>query len=147
MNPEMVADYTPRSVRSAKPRPLKMAGPSARQPLRRRARDWNGHVGRVSHEKHGPGVHRRPRVPPSILLTGMIVNKDGQRFVAEDSYRSRTSGFVWISRTAACLIISEAHMERPEMPLIKFIDGWETMEEMGCGTWYSGGEPDPILDR
>ena len=32
--------------------------------------------------------------PPEILLTGIIVNKDGKRFVAEDSYHSRTSAFV-----------------------------------------------------
>ena len=35
-----------------------------------------------------------PPYPPSILLTGIIVNKLGQRFVAEDSYHSRTSGFI-----------------------------------------------------
>ena len=32
--------------------------------------------------------------PPEILLTGIIVNNEGQRFVAEDSYHSRTSAFV-----------------------------------------------------
>ena len=32
--------------------------------------------------------------PPEILLTGVIVNKDGKRFVTEDSYHSRTSAFV-----------------------------------------------------
>ena len=32
--------------------------------------------------------------PPEILLTGIIVNNQGQRFVAEDSYHSRTSAFV-----------------------------------------------------
>src|SRR6202000_951186 len=32
--------------------------------------------------------------PPEMLLTGVIVNKDGVRFVAEDSYHSRTSAFV-----------------------------------------------------
>ena len=35
-----------------------------------------------------------PIYPPAILLTGLIVNKLGNRFVAEDSYHSRTSGFV-----------------------------------------------------
>ena len=32
-----------------------------------------------------------PFYPPSMLVTGIVVNKDGERFVAEDSYHSRTS--------------------------------------------------------
>ena len=69
--------------------------------------------------------------PPEILLTGVIVNKDGKRFVAEDSYHSRTSAFVLEQPDqAAYLIVDEAHMQMPEMPLIKFIDGWETVAEM-----------------
>jgi succinate dehydrogenase/fumarate reductase flavoprotein subunit len=72
-----------------------------------------------------------PAYPPSILLTGIIVNKDGQRFVAEDSYHSRTSGFVMDQPdSAAYLIVDEDHLERPEMPLVPLIDGWETVEEM-----------------
>jgi succinate dehydrogenase/fumarate reductase flavoprotein subunit len=69
--------------------------------------------------------------PPEILLTGVIVNKDGRRFVAEDSYHSRTSAFVLEQPDqTAYLIVDEAHMQMPEMPLIRFIDGWETVEEM-----------------
>ncbi|KDF02109.1 hypothetical protein Y900_025060 [Mycolicibacterium aromaticivorans JS19b1 = JCM 16368] len=72
-----------------------------------------------------------PVYPPSILLTGIIVNKEGKRFVTEDSYHSRTSGFVMDQPdSAAYLIVDEAHMQRPEIPLITFIDGWETVEEM-----------------
>ena len=69
--------------------------------------------------------------PPEILLTGIIVNNQGQRFVAEDSYHSRTSAFVLEQPDqTAYLIVDEAHMQMPEMPLIRFIDGWETVEEM-----------------
>ncbi len=69
--------------------------------------------------------------PPEILLTGLIVNNKGERFVAEDSYHSRTSAFVLEQPDqTAYLIVDEAHMQMPEMPLIKFIDGWETVEEM-----------------
>ncbi|MBI3690357.1 MAG: FAD-binding protein [Mycolicibacterium aromaticivorans] len=72
-----------------------------------------------------------PVYPPSTLLTGIIVNKEGKRFVTEDSYHSRTSGFVMDQPdSAAYLIVDEAHMQRPEIPLITFIDGWETVEEM-----------------
>ena len=69
--------------------------------------------------------------PPETLLTGVIVNKDGKRFVAEDSYHSRTSAFVLEQPDqAAYLIVDEAHTEMPSMPLIRFIDGWETVAEM-----------------
>lgn len=72
-----------------------------------------------------------PIYPPSILLTGIVVNKNGERFVAEDSYHSRTSGFVMDQPdSAAFLIVDEAHMRRPEVPLISLIDGWETVAEM-----------------
>lgn len=72
-----------------------------------------------------------PVYPPSILLTGIAVNRNGDRFVAEDSYHSRTSAFVLEQPEAtAYLIVDEAHMRRPEMPLVPFIDGWETVAEM-----------------
>ena len=72
-----------------------------------------------------------PVYPPAKLLTGIIVNKSGNRFVAEDSYHSRTSGFVMDQPDhAAFLIVDEDHLQRPEFPLIKFIDGFETVEEM-----------------
>ncbi|MGK2318831.1 FAD-binding protein [Gordonia rhizosphera] len=72
-----------------------------------------------------------PIYPPSVLLTGIVVNKNGDRFVAEDSYHSRTSAFVMDQPdSAAYLIVDEAHMRRPEVPLIKFIDGWESVAEM-----------------
>ncbi|GAA4670845.1 FAD-binding protein [Gordonia humi] len=75
-----------------------------------------------------------PVYPPSVLLTGIIVNKEAKRFVAEDSYHSRTSGFVMDQTDrVAYLIVDEAHMERPEFPLAPFIDGWETVEEMADG--------------
>jgi 3-oxo-5alpha-steroid 4-dehydrogenase len=72
-----------------------------------------------------------PFYPPGKLVTGIIVNRAGQRFVAEDSYHSRTSGFVLEQPgSAAYLIVDSAHMEYPELPLVPFIDGWETVEEM-----------------
>jgi 3-oxo-5alpha-steroid 4-dehydrogenase len=89
-----------------------------------------------------------PVYPPSILLTGIIVNKLGERFVTEDSYHSRTSGFVMDQPdSAAYLIVDEAHMERPEIPLIKFIDGWETVEEMEAALGIPQGKLVATLDR
>ncbi|MEC3916314.1 FAD-binding protein [Nocardia sp. CDC160] len=72
-----------------------------------------------------------PVYPPSKLLTGIIVNRNGKRFVAEDSYHARTSAFVLEQPGAvAYLIVDAEHMERPMFPLAPFIDGWETVEEM-----------------
>jgi succinate dehydrogenase/fumarate reductase flavoprotein subunit len=72
-----------------------------------------------------------PFYPPSQLVTGIVVNKDGDRFVAEDSYHARTSGFVMEQPDqAAYLVVDSAHIEHPSMPLCPFIDGWETVAEM-----------------
>jgi succinate dehydrogenase/fumarate reductase flavoprotein subunit len=75
-----------------------------------------------------------PFYPPGMLLTGIVVNRDGRRFVAEDSYHSRTSGFVLDQPgCAAFLIVDSRHLEYPEFPLVPFIDGWETVAEMEAG--------------
>jgi succinate dehydrogenase/fumarate reductase flavoprotein subunit len=81
-----------------------------------------------------------PVYPPARLLTGIIVNTDGQRFVAEDSYHSRTSGFVLEQPGAAAfLIVDSAHLEKPEFPLVPFIDGWETVADMEAGLGIPAG--------
>jgi 3-oxo-5alpha-steroid 4-dehydrogenase len=86
--------------------------------------------------------------PPEILLTGVVVNKDGKRFVAEDSYHSRTSAFVLEQPDqTAYLIVDEAHMQMPEMPLIKFIDGWETVAEMEAALGIPAGNLAATLER
>jgi succinate dehydrogenase/fumarate reductase flavoprotein subunit len=86
--------------------------------------------------------------PPEILLTGVVVNNDGKRFVAEDSYHSRTSAFVLDQPDqTAYLIVDEVHMQMPEMPLIKFIDGWETVAEMEAALGIPAGNLAATLDR
>jgi succinate dehydrogenase/fumarate reductase flavoprotein subunit len=86
--------------------------------------------------------------PPEILLTGVIVNKEGKRFVAEDSYHSRTSAFVLEQPDqTAYLIVDEAHMQMPEMPLIRFIDGFETVAEMETALGIPAGNLAATLDR
>jgi succinate dehydrogenase/fumarate reductase flavoprotein subunit len=122
MNPDMVAEFTPRLAE--KPFVL---GNTYDDGLGIRLGESVGGA-----TKHMDQVFiTAPVYPPSILLTGIIVNKLGKRFVTEDSYHSRTSGFVMDQPdSAAYLIVDEAHMKRPEIPLIKFIDGWETVEEM-----------------
>ena len=78
-----------------------------------------------------------PFYPPEQLLKGILVNKDGKRFVAEDSYHSRTGV---ISREQpdgiVYLIVDSSIFAYPrfaEMMNIQLIDGWETVEEMETG--------------
>jgi succinate dehydrogenase/fumarate reductase flavoprotein subunit len=89
-----------------------------------------------------------PVYPPSILLTGIAVNKNGDRFVAEDSYHSRTSAFVLEQPdSTAYLIVDEAHMKRPRMPLVPLLDGYETVEEMEAALGIPTGKLAATLER
>lgn len=86
--------------------------------------------------------------PPEVLLTGVIVNKEGRRFVTEDSYHSRTSAFVLEQPDqTAYLIVDEAHTEMPAMPLIRFLDGYETIAEMEAALGIPEGNLAATLDR
>lgn len=81
-----------------------------------------------------------PFYPPSQLVTGIVVNSEGKRFVAEDSYHSRTSYHVMHQpEQKAYLIVDSAHIEHPTMPLCPFIDGWETVEEMEAALGIPAG--------
>ena len=89
-----------------------------------------------------------PFYPPSNLVKGLIVNKLGDRFVAEDSYHSRTSAFVLEQPdSAAYLIVDSAHIEHPSFPLCPFIDGWETVDEMAAGLGIPAEKLRATLDR
>jgi succinate dehydrogenase/fumarate reductase flavoprotein subunit len=139
MNKEMVATYTPKL--SEKPFVL--------------GNTYDDGLGiRLGVSAGGATKHMNqifvtaPAYPPAILLTGIIVNKLGERFVAEDSYHSRTSAFVMDQPdSAAYLIVDEAHLQRPSMPLIKFIDGWETVAEMEVALSIPAGKLAATLDR
>jgi succinate dehydrogenase/fumarate reductase flavoprotein subunit len=122
MNPEMVAKYTPKI--SEKPFVL---GNTYDDGLAIRLGLSAGGV--TTHMDQA--FMTAPVYPPEILVTGLIVNKLGERFVAEDSYHSRTSAFVMEQPdSAAFLIVDETHLQNPEVPLVPLIDGWETVEEM-----------------
>jgi 3-oxo-5alpha-steroid 4-dehydrogenase len=139
MNPDMVAEYTPKLAE--KPFVL---GNTYDDGLGIRLGESAGGA-----TKHMDQVFiTAPAYPPSVLLTGIIVNKDGKRFVAEDSYHSRTSGFVMDQPdSAAFLIVDEEHLERPEVPLVPLIDGWETVEEMEAALGIPQGNLVATLNR
>jgi 3-oxo-5alpha-steroid 4-dehydrogenase len=131
MNPEMVAEHVPALAQ----KPFILGTP------------YDDGLGiRLGMSAGGQALHMdqafitAPFYPPGQLLTGIIVNRDGRRFVAEDSYHSRTSGFVLDQPgNAAFLIVDSAHMAYPEMPLVPFIDGWETVAEMELGLGIPAG--------
>ena len=75
-----------------------------------------------------------PFYPPSSRVKGLIVNKLGERFVAEDSYHARTSYHVLQQPdSVAYLIVDSAHLGEDHMPLVPLKDGYETVEEMAEG--------------
>ena len=47
----------------------------------------------------------------------------------------------------AYLIVDEAHTEMPAMPLIRFIDGWETVAELEAALGIPAGNLAATLDR
>jgi succinate dehydrogenase/fumarate reductase flavoprotein subunit len=108
---------------------------------------------RLGQSVGGEPLHMReafitaPVYPPSRLLTGIIVNKEGKRFVSEDSYHSRTSGFVMDQPDhAAYLIVDSEHIEHPIFQLTPFIDGWETVAEMEAALGIPAGALAATLD-
>ncbi|MBW8910932.1 MAG: FAD-dependent oxidoreductase, partial [Sphingomonas sp.] len=72
--------------------------------------------------------------PPAQLIKGIVVNRDGQRFVAEDSYHGRTAAFIFEQPgQQAYLIVDSETFAYPELAKffdIELIDGWETAAEM-----------------
>jgi succinate dehydrogenase/fumarate reductase flavoprotein subunit len=71
--------------------------------------------------------------PPEQLIKGIIVNRDGHRFVAEDSYHGRTGAFIAEQPgQRAYLIVDSETFAYPEMTWANhsLIDGFETIAEM-----------------
>jgi succinate dehydrogenase/fumarate reductase flavoprotein subunit len=89
-----------------------------------------------------------PFYPPPVLVTGLIVNSRGERFVAEDSYHARASQFVMEQRgSAAYLIVDSAHVEQPQLPLVPFLDGYESVTAMEAGLGMPAGSLGRTLAR
>jgi 3-oxo-5alpha-steroid 4-dehydrogenase len=149
MNPEMVAEHAPALGR---PRRTKHHGLVAPYILGNPNDDGLGIRMGISAggatENMDEMFITAAAYPPEILLTGLIVNKDGKRFVAEDSYHARTSAFVLEQPDqTAYLIVDEAHTEMPEMPLIRFVDGYETIAELEAALGITAGNLAATLDR
>lgn len=149
MNPDMVAEYTPALGQERKTKHHGMVAPYI---LGNPNDDGLGI--RLGVSAGGVAVDMdqlfitAAAYPPEILLTGVIVNAEGNRFVAEDSYHSRTSAFVLEQpEQTAYLIVDEAHTEMPEMALIRFLDGYETVSEIETALGIPAGNLAATLDR
>lgn len=80
--------------------------------------------------------------PPGQLIKGIVVNRNGERFVAEDVYHGRLANFVMEQPgQAAYLIVDSEIFAYPEIPSARhaLVDGWETVEEMEAGLAMPAG--------
>ncbi|GAA1150595.1 FAD-binding protein [Nocardioides aquiterrae] len=139
MNPDMVAAYTP--ALTEKPFTL---GSTYDDGLGIRL---GASAGAELRHMEEPFI-TAPFYPPSSLMTGFIVNSRGERFVAEDSYHSRTSQFVMEQPDhAAYLIVDSEHVEYPKFPLVPLIDGFETIAELETALDLPAGSVAATLER
>lgn len=69
--------------------------------------------------------------PPEKLIKGIVVNKEGKRFVAEDVYHGKLSWMIQCQKDhTAYLILDAETFDYPQRVKHRFIDGWETIREM-----------------
>ncbi|VVO21288.1 FAD-dependent oxidoreductase [Pseudomonas fluorescens] len=74
--------------------------------------------------------------PPGQLIKGILVNRNGERFVAEDSYHGRTASYVMEQPDQTAYLILDAEIfAYPEITSAQhaLIDGWDSVEEMEVG--------------
>lgn len=139
MNPDMVARYTP--VLATK---LITLGSTYDDGLGIRLAQSAGAA--LEHMEE-PFI-TAPFYPPSSLMNGIIVNKLGQRFVAEDSYHARTAYHVLRQPDATAYLIADSdHMAEQSMPLVPFKDGYATIEEMERDLGVPAGSLSDTLSR
>jgi len=84
-----------------------------------------------------------PFYPPEDLLKGILVNAEGKRFVAEDSYHSRSSIFATQQPGGVVYLILDsaifAYPRFAELTNQSLVDGFETIAEMERGLGLPDG--------
>lgn len=81
-----------------------------------------------------------PFYPPGQLVKGLLVNKDGVRFVAEDSYHSKSAAACLEQTDSAAYLIADSSIfERPAYGWQPLIDGYENIAEMETGLGIENG--------
>ncbi|MGH3434766.1 MAG: FAD-binding protein [Thermocrispum sp.] len=124
MNEQMVAEFVPQLTTAAYP-----LGTTYDDGLGiRLGQSAGGAVRRM-----GGAFYSSPFYPPAELLQGIIVNADGERFVAEDSYHGRTADAVFGQPgNTAFLVLDSESMATPKYGLTTLIDGWESVAGMAA---------------
>ena len=85
-----------------------------------------------------------PFYPPESLIKGILVNARGERYVAEDSYHSRSSIFTTQQPDGkGWLIVDDEIFGRPLFGGYEVVDAWESVAEMEAGL----GLPEGALQR
>lgn len=88
-------------------------------------------------EHMGEAFLTSPFYPPQDLLKGILVNRDGKRFVAEDSYHSRSSIACARQPEGTVYLIVDAEIfAYPRFASLtnqSLVDGFETIAEMEAG--------------
>jgi len=77
-----------------------------------------------------------PFYPAESHIKGILINKQGQRYVAEDSYHSRSSIFTIRQTDSVGWLVVDDEVYSGEPPLFggyPVVDAWETIEEMERG--------------
>lgn len=88
--------------------------------------------------------------PPGQLIKGIVVNSEGRRIVAEDSYHGRTAGFIAEQKDQrAFLIVDSEIFAYPEIESAQhqLVDGYETVEEMESGLGMPAGSLVATVER
>ena len=92
-----------------------------------------------------------PFYPPEQLLKGILVNRDGERFVAEDCYHSRTGAAIMRQPGGiAWLILDDTTFAYPEGARAlnqHFVDGWNSIEEMEAALALPSGSLAHTMER
>ena len=74
--------------------------------------------------------------PPESHIKGILVNKEGKRYVAEDSYHSRSSLYTTKQTDRSGYLILDNAIYAPDPPAwgaYPLVDAWESIEEMEKG--------------
>lgn len=96
-------------------------------------------VGGVAEHMEG-AFFTSPFYPPGDTLKGIIVNKQGRRFVNEDVYHSRSASALFEQPDCeGYLIMDSETMAAPAYGFHPLVDGWDTIEEMEAGLGMPAG--------
>ena len=88
--------------------------------------------------------------PPESHIKGILVNKEGKRYVAEDSYHSRSSLFTTRQTDRTGYLILDEAIYAPDPPAwgaLPLVDAWESVEEMEAGLAMPEGSLQATLNH